>query len=180
MYLQEENLVIRRATAADAQLLCSWWNDGEVMAHAGYPNGIGTTEHEVLAKLQTGSAPERKGRLILEIDGIPVGEMSYSAAAERVAEIGIKICDFRAQNQGAGTRFLMMLISYLFEVLGYHKIILDTNLKNTRAQHVYEKLGFRKIAVRNHAWTDQLGEWQTCIDYELTEAEWRARVVEGS
>lgn len=100
--------------------------------------------------------------------------MSYSAAADRVAEIGIKICDFKEQNKGAGTRFLTMFIRYLFDVPGYHTIILDTNLKNTRAQHVYEKLGFRKIAVRTDAWTDQLGEWQSFIDYELTQAEWRA------
>lgn len=31
--------------------------------------------------------------------------MSYSAVAEHVAEIGIKICDFNQQNKGAGTQF---------------------------------------------------------------------------
>lgn len=35
-----------------------------------------------------------------------------------------------------------MLIEELFS-MGYEKIILETNLKNTRAQHVYERLGFR-------------------------------------
>lgn len=172
MFLQKENLVIRDAAAADAQLLCSWWNDGAIMAHAGFPEGVGTTEQEVRNMLQATATPERKGRLILEIDAIPAGEMSYSAVADAVAEIGIKICDFNQQNRGTGTQFLVMLINYLFEELGYHKIILDTNLKNTRAQHVYEKLGFRKIAVRKDAWTDPLGEWQTFIDYELIEAEW--------
>lgn len=174
MYLHKGNLVIRDAAIGDAKLLCSWWNDGKIMAHAGFPNGIGTTEQEVRSKLQSGADPERQGRLILEINGVPAGEMSYSAAADRVAEIGIKICDFKEQNKGAGTRFLTMLIRYLFEVPGYHTIILDTNLKNTRAQHVYEKLGFQKIAVRTDAWTDQLGEWQSFIDYELTQADWRA------
>lgn len=28
---------------------------------------------------------------------------------------------------------------------GYSKIVLDTNLTNTRAQYVYESLGFRKV-----------------------------------
>jgi len=45
---------------------------------------------------------------------------------------------------------------------------LDTNLKNTRAQHVYEKLGFRKVRTRINAWKDQLGELQSAVDYELT------------
>jgi ribosomal protein S18 acetylase RimI-like enzyme len=47
------------------------------------------------------------------------------------------------------------------------KIVLDTNLKNTRAQHVYEKLGFRKMRVNVDSWQDQLGQWQSTVDYEL-------------
>jgi hypothetical protein len=35
---------IRSATPKDAKLLAEWWNDGKVIAHASYPNGIGTTE----------------------------------------------------------------------------------------------------------------------------------------
>ncbi|WP_340024289.1 GNAT family protein [Paenibacillus sp. FSL K6-1096] len=175
MYLVNGNLVIRDATNDDAQQLCIWWNDGRVMAHAGFPNGLGITEQEVLTRLQTGKDSERKGRLILEIDAAPVGEMSYSAVSEHVVEIGIKICEFSQQNKGAGTQFLEMLIRYLFEAERYRKIILDTNIKNTRAQHVYEKLGFRKTAVRKNAWTDQLGELQTFIDYELSVTEWALR-----
>ena len=54
---------------------------------------------------------------------------------------------------------------------GYSKIVLDTNLKNTRAQHVYEKLGFRKLGVRANSWVDQLGQPQSAVDYALTEAD---------
>lgn len=175
MYMEQGSLVIRDATGADAALLCNWWNDGEIMAHAGFPKGLGLTEQEVLTQLHTGMGSERKGRLILEIDGVPAGEMSYSLVSEHVAEIGIKICDFNLQNKGAGTQCIRMLIRYLFEAQGVHKIILDTNLKNTRAQHVYEKLGFRKIAVRKDAWADQHGELQTFMDYELPVTEWSQR-----
>ena len=52
---------------------------------------------------------------------------------------------------------------------GYKKIILDTNLNNTRAQHVYEKLGFKKIRVKNNSWKNQLGELQSSVEYELVE-----------
>ena len=59
-----------------------------------------------------------------------------------------------------------MLISELFS-RGYSKIILDTNLKNTRAQHVYESLGFTKLRVNVDSWKNQLGELQSSVDYEL-------------
>ena len=61
-----------------------------------------------------------------------------------------------------------MLISWLFEQ-GVEKIVLDTNLTNLRAQHVYESLGFQKLRVNIDSWTDQLGNKQSAVDYELTE-----------
>lgn len=166
MYLQSGNLSIRNATIDDASTLCNWWNDGAVMAHAGFPNGLGTTTHAVADLLKQDS--DQSCRLILEIDDVPAGEMNYRTVAEKIAEIGIKICDINQQGKGYGPQFLELLIRYLFDEMGYHKIILDTNAKNVRAQHVYEKLGFMQIAVHLDAWRNQLGEWQSSIDYELT------------
>lgn len=36
MKIQYENLTIRQAEVADAEQLAAWWNDGAVMAHAGF------------------------------------------------------------------------------------------------------------------------------------------------
>ncbi len=166
MYLTFQNLTIRNATADDAPQLAIWWNDGAVMAHAGFPNGLGTTTEKIVESLLTDSDETRR-QLIMELDGVPIGEMGYRNAGNQVAEIGIKICDFSKQNRGMGKVLLSMLISALFE-MGYRPIALDTNLKNERAQHVYEQLGFTKLRVNYDSWTDQLGEPQSSVDYELT------------
>ncbi len=168
MFLKKDNLVIRTATPDDAPILCNWWNDGRIMAHAGFPEGIGTTVPAVIDNL----AAENNHVLMLKIDGEPVGEMNYRTVAEDSVEIGIKICDPARQEKGYGTGFLKMLIEFLFLQLGYQKIILDTNLKNTRAQHVYEKIGFRKVAVHLDSWKNQLGEPQSSVDYHLTREEY--------
>ncbi len=165
MLLTYQNLTIRHATSEDASLLCVWWNDGKVMAHAGFPNGLNTTT-ERIAKSLANDTDATGRRLILEVDGIAVGEASYRNLNNGAAEIGIKICDFSRQEKGHGTVFLKMLITSLF-AKGYQKIVLDTNLRNTRAQHVYEKLGFQKLRVNLNSWTDQLGELQSSVDYEL-------------
>ena len=93
--------------------------------------------------------------------------MVYRNKGEQAAEIGIKICDLSKQNKGIGKVLLSMLISSLFYDLGYQKIVLDTNLKNKRAQHVYEQLGFTKLRVNENWGMDQMGEWQSSVDYEL-------------
>lgn len=165
MLLKHNNLTIRNAAAHDAPQLEKWWNDGRVMAHAGFPLGLGTTAGDIAAKIAKDTDGNR--RLILELEGRPIGEMSYRAAEGGAVEIGIKICDFSLHEKGLGKQYLSMLIRALFEDLGYSRVVLDTNLKNERAQHVYERLGFRRVRVRENSWTDQLGEPQSTVDYEL-------------
>ncbi len=168
MYLTHNDLVIRNATAQDAPQLAAWWNDGAVMVHAGFPNGLGTTAQAIAESLAADSDDTRR-RLIIEQATVPIGEMSYRNVGGGTAEIGIKICDFTRQNKGLGKVLLSMLITSLFHDYGYEKIVLDTNLTNTRAQHVYEQLGFTKLRVNTDSWRDQLGRLQSSVDYELTE-----------
>ena len=165
MFLTYENLVMRNATPEDAPLLSQWWNNGSVMAHAGFPNGLHTTVEEISQSLMLDSDDTYR-RLIIEVHHIPVGEMNYRNIGNGVAEIGIKICDQSMQGKGYGTLFLKLLISSLF-ANGFQKITLDTNLNNTRAQHVYESLGFQKLRTNYNSWTNQLGELQSSVDYEL-------------
>lgn len=173
MYIENENLVIRSATLKDATKLNTWWNDGAVMAHAGFPNGLGQSLEETENEIR-GYEGKLSQLCILEIDGVAVGEASFGLIGDDAAEIGIKICDFTYQNKGYGRKLLGMLLNYLFEDANLNaqykveKVILDTNLKNERAQHVYEKIGFQKVRVNYGAWQDQLGEWQDSVDYEMT------------
>ena len=159
------DLCIRNAEGKDCEQLATWWNDGSVMAHAGFPNGLGTTAEEIKEQIANDS-DDTKRRLIIEYRGTSIGEMSFYVYEGKKVEIGIKICNSDFQGKGLGRVILSMLIEKLFST-GYELIFLDTNLKNTRAQHVYELLGFKKIAVNENSWKDQLGELQTSIDYEL-------------
>lgn len=161
MKIQYENLTIRQAELRDLKQLVSWWNDGAVMAHAGFPNGLGTTEEKVKEGLGS-------GLLVIEESNRLIGECNYRKTSDGVAEIGIKICETDCQNRGVGRKVLSMLISWLFKN-GYFRIVLDTNLTNTRAQHVYESLGFCKVRTNLNSWKDQLGQLQSSVDYELLE-----------
>lgn len=178
MRLEQGKLCIKNAKQEDCKQLVSWWNDGAVMAHAGFPNGLGTNEEKVQKQIAADSDDTRR-HLVIWYDGNRIGEMSYANLGDsleetgedtienRTADIGIKICNSTFQEKGLGKIVLSMLIRELFS-RGYTKIVLDTNLKNKRAQHVYERLGFQKVNIRMDAWTDQVGEKQSAVDYELT------------
>lgn len=164
MRLEYDNLLIREATTEDAEQICVWWNDGAVMEHAGFSNGLGVTVNGIIEEIE-----ETDGSLhLIYYKNSPIGEIHYNEADEGICEIGIKICDFSKQNQGLGKVILSLFINALFKDYGYHKIVLDTNLSNKRSQHVYERLGFKKIRINHNSWKDQLGNWQSSVDYELT------------
>lgn len=166
MNLSYENIRIREACENDAALLCKWWNDGEVMAHAGFPLGLGITEKQIAEKIRLESDETTRRHIIL-IDDKPVGEMNYRKLDQNQCEMGIKICDARQQNKGYGTKILRMFLHGLFHTLHYENVVLDTNLNNKRAQHVYEKIGFKKVRVNINAWQDQLGRPQSSVDYAM-------------
>lgn len=168
MKIQYENLTIRQAEATDAKQLTAWWNDGTVMSHAGFPNGLGTTEEEVIKGLGS-------GHMVVEESSRLIGECNYRNVLDDVAEIHIKICEADCQNRGVGRKILSMLIDWLFQK-GYSKIVLNTSLTNKRAQHVYESLGFRKMRINIDSWKDQLGELQSSVDYELVETDFNSYI----
>jgi diamine N-acetyltransferase len=86
-------------------------------------------------------------QLIIEAGGKSVGEMNCHNMGNKTAQISIEI-EPEMRDKGYGTRFLSMLIEHLFTNANYMKIILDVDLDNHRARHVYEKLGFRVTRVK--------------------------------
>lgn len=166
MNIKYNQLCIRNAEKKDCEQLANWWNDGKVMAHAGFPNGLGTTATEIEKQIVNDS-DETKRRLIIEYKNTLIGEMGFYVYENAKYEIGIKICESEYQEKGLGKIVLSMLIEELFH-MGAQRIFLDTNLNNTRAQHVYEELGFKRITIHYDSWRNQLGELQSSVDYELT------------
>ena len=172
MELRRGKLSITHAQEKDCKQLSDWWNDGEVMAHAGFPYGLHTSEEETWKKVSTDS-DEKGRRLIIRYEETPIGEMSYFNNHDGTVNIGIKICEKDYQEKGYGRILLSMLIRYLFDQ-GYEKIVLDTDLENKRAQHVYELLGFKRLRVNQDSWKNQLGELRSSVDYELVEEDFHA------
>ncbi len=104
MKIENNKIVIRSAKLDDAKQLNTWWNDGKVMEHAGFPKGLGESL-EKTKRLVSENENQLSQRCVIEIDSKLVGECSYRIYKNEAA-IGIKICDFNYQNKGYGTELL--------------------------------------------------------------------------
>ncbi len=51
------------------------------------------------------------------------------------------------QDRGLGTEALRLLIRFLLDECGHHRVTIDPAADNVRAVHVYEKVGFRPIGI---------------------------------
>lgn len=174
MRIEKDNIIIRSATTNDAKLLNQWWNDGKVMDHAGFPKGLDQSLEDTIDSIKS-----LEGKLsqlcIIEIDNIPVGELSFRIKDDNVAYPGWKICDFNFQNLGYGPKIIKMLFNFIFSdeeinsQFPIEKIVWDTMLENKRAQHIYEsKIGAKRISILENSWKDQLGNWRSAVEYEIT------------
>ncbi|MBR3840024.1 MAG: Cof-type HAD-IIB family hydrolase [Erysipelotrichales bacterium] len=174
LYLTDQVLCVRQATTNDVDVLLKWWNDGKVMAHAGFPNGLHKTADDIKKEIALNNREKR--RLILYYEDQRIGEMSYIKISEGIFDFGIKICEEEYQNRHLGPRYLRLLFDYLFDVLKATKIILDTDLENLRAQKVYERLGFTNKEIHYNSWTNDIGELRSSVSYTMTINDYRKDV----
>ena len=159
---------IRKAQSSDAEILTKWWNDGAIMAHAGFPNGVGTTVETVREGIINRSFYNLL--FIIEYKREPIGELSANIK-DGIASFGIKICNEKYQNNGIGTFVMKKFFKELFSSSIVNKISITTNIKNSRAIHVYrDKL--KAVEVKQFDFVDANGDKQKSIEFELTKSQW--------
>lgn len=78
------------------------------------------------------------------------------------------------QDRGLGTKALKRLISYLIDERGHHRMTIDPATENTRAIHVYEKVGFRPVGVMRDYERDITGAWHDGLLMDLLAREFEA------
>ncbi len=73
-----------------------------------------------------------------------------------------------AHGRGIGPEAIRVLARHLFRDRGHHRLVIDPNAANTRAIHVYGKVGFRRVGVlRQYEWDAADGRWTDGILMEL-------------
>lgn len=177
MEISKDRVLIRSAIDSDAPLLNKWWNDGQVMEHAGFPLGLNQSLEETQREIDSW-----RGKLsqlcIIEINGQPVGELSYRIRGNGAAYPGWKICETSYQNQGYGPQIIRLLFEFIFtdkrinSMDPIDRIVWDTMLDNKRAQYVYEeKIEASRTGIKEKSWQDQLGNWRDSVFYEISREE---------
>lgn len=91
-------------------------------------------------------AKNEPSRIIFAImlNGKPIGELQLKRIDWEKAEctLSVHLQNDTVKGKGYGTQAERMAVKYAFDELGMVAVNADTIIKNTRSQHVLEKVGF--------------------------------------
>jgi RimJ/RimL family protein N-acetyltransferase len=175
-FLIGERLVLRPLDVSDLELCLEWINDPEVSAHLGRHRPMSRTmETEWLAG-QYKSESDLSLAIALTDGDRHIGNVGLHSidSTNRSAEFGILIGEPDARGQGYGLEASRLILSYAFDELGLHRVMLRVFPFNDRALRTYARLGFREEGRLRESY-HRRGAFHDTILMSILESEWRTR-----
>ena len=128
------------------QLYQGWENDPAIYLDMGSFAPYRYDKEAVDRYFDAKQTPDRVLFAILK-DGVPVGELHLKRIDRRKKEctLSVHLQNDGVKGRGYGTQAERLALRYAFNVLCMEVVNADTVRKNTRSQHILEKLGFQNI-----------------------------------
>ncbi|MEU5524067.1 GNAT family protein [Streptomyces sp. NPDC047860] len=167
--------VLRPFTEADADVMWEIMQDPDVVRFTFEPSVRITRES---LRAWYGSRAEQPDRLDLAVTDRTTGELVGEVVLNEW-DPDARSCNFRTligprgRGRGLGTEAIRLIVEYGFERLGLRRIELAAYGTNTRALHVYEKVGFVVEGVRREVRLRD-GEWADEVIMAMLDREWAA------
>jgi RimJ/RimL family protein N-acetyltransferase len=182
--LEGHHVLLRPVTAADAPALVASMADPEVQRFTGTrPTGDPERRLEKAEEWYRTRA-DHTDRLDLAIVERATGEYAGEAvltdldAENHSCSFRIALASSRLFGRGYGTEATRLLLGHAFDTVGLHRVDLEVFAFNSRARHVYEKVGFVWEGTKRQAlyWD---GEWIDVHVMGILADEWRRRQDAG-
>lgn len=159
--LRGESVRLRALASAETPLLSKWFSDPEFQRHQwGAWAGPMSLEggREFRERFQT----EDSGLFAIEHEGRVIGFANFRRLNEKHsnADIGIGIGEKDLWGKGLGSEALTLLLGYLLEQRGLHRIRLHVAARNYRAVAAYKKCGFELEGIERDGVRGEDGRWE--------------------
>ena len=111
----------------------------------------------------------------IDAQGEVIGLIQYWEETDpELRHAGIDIALATAwHDRGYGSEAVRVLVRYLFEERGHHRLTIDPAVANVRAVRAYEKVGFRPVGVMRQYSRGTDGSWHDALLMDLLASEFR-------
>jgi RimJ/RimL family protein N-acetyltransferase len=183
--LASARLILRRFRAADAREFAAYRDDPAVARYQSWDSPYSLAEAQEFVRALAAVHPDTPGdwfqfAVARRADGALLGDCAAGVQDDpRQAEIGFTIAP-RYQGNGYATEAVRLLLGYLFDERGKHRVIASCDARNGASAAVLRRSGFRQEGhLLSSTWAK--GEWTDDFIFAILASEWqRGRGGEGS
>ena len=126
------------------ELYKGWENDPAIYMN---PSSVGKYQYDAESVARYYNAKQVPSRVLFAIvkDGKVIGELhlKYIDWMKKECTLSIHMQSDAVKGKGYGTKAEQLALTYAFTVMGMNAVCADAIIKNTRSQHVLEKVGFK-------------------------------------
>lgn len=149
------DLLVRKIEKRDNVLIAKWLSDPEVLEfYEGRDNAFDLEKVNKVFFVND----DNEVKCIVEFKGKAIGyiqyyqldqqtKKDYGYLDEHIYGIDQFIGEVEYWNKGIGTVLIKSMVHYLIEYKKAERVVMDPQLRNTRAMKCYEKCGFKKIKI---------------------------------
>ncbi len=146
------NLYLRNVQPEDASPLLVWRSDPEL----GYLAGVQKIDRAgIEAEINSALNSEKEAFIMIvkRADDEPIGYIRLNCWFETEKIVWLRVVVGRKDlwNRGYGAEAIKLLLNWLFDKQGVHKVECETFVYNARALYFFEKIGFKPEGVRRSA-----------------------------
>lgn len=117
--------------------------------------------------------PDLRVLAVVDGDGAVIGAIQWSEETDpeyRHASVDLYL-DPAVHGRGVGADAVRTLCRHLFDVEGFHRIVIDPAADNAAAIRCYEKVGFRRVGVMREYERGADGTWHDGLLMDLLRAD---------
>jgi len=167
MNLRNRRILIKPAEIRDAEIIAELWNDPDIMAPVGFPDGLCVSTDDIHKKLTAKPASMLNYILsvrLIESDCVIGQALMHSPDTDGIGVTDIKLLK-KYQGKGFGTEVKQTLINYLFQNTPCHAVEGTPNLSNLASISMQEAVGGIRIGRGRHQFQSETKLRTTPVDY---------------
>lgn len=179
-YFTAGRVVLRQLQPRDIDAFAAYRADPAVARYQGFDSYTREQAEAFIAENLTSAIPPAPGgwvqiAIARAADNALLGDCALHLQAHdpRLGEVGITLAP-RWQGQGYAREALLGLLGYCFAELKLHRVVANTDTRNTASVRLLAGVGMRREGhFRQNGWFK--GEWCDEYQYALLGQEWAAR-----